>query len=595
MFSVKTITPLYKIFFLIWLLWVCSFSTALAQVLPGEQPTTEEDTVQEFPEDSLGRRTPRGTVNGYIKAVAEGNEVRATHYLNLPDDIQNSEEGERIANVLQRMLDLGGNILPYSWISNESTGHPDDDLPQGLDRVGSVTVNGESVNLYVEETTGPNGEPLWLFSSDTVEKIASAEPEETLLVDRIIPDFLKSHTWGGVYIGQWLLIVLLVVLSYLLAWCIIWLLLLLVPKVWSNARTEPAAGIIKAFALPIRIYLTVWLFVFLSQEVGISIIVRQRLSWITIIFGLAAILILLWRLADFIGNFSKRRMVMRGNASGVSVVLFLRRAAKIAIAVFGVIAILGAIGVDITTGLAALGIGGIALALGAQKTIENFVGSVTLITDQPVRVGDFCKVGDTVGTVESIGMRSTRIRTNERTVVTIPNGEFSSTKIENYAHRDRFLFSPVIGVRYETTPDQIRYLLVEIRSVLYSHPKVNPEPARIRFQGLGATSLNLEIFTYINALSFDDYLEVKEDLLLRIMDVVAESGTDFAFPSQTLYFARDKGLSPEKIQQAEERVKKWKKDNNMQIPAFDPDEIQKLKDSIPYPPEGSVKRNDNEK
>src|SRR5690606_23005857 len=135
------------------------------------------------------------------------------------------------------------------------------------------------------------------------------------------------------------------------------------------------------------------------------------------------------------------------------------RAAKIAIVALGIIWILGAIGVDITTGLAALGIGGLALALGAQKTIENFVGSVTLITDQPIRVGDFCSVAGTTGTIEKIGMRSTRIRTLDRTVVTIPNGEFSSSKIENYAHRDRFWFHPVIGLRYETTPDQIRYLL----------------------------------------------------------------------------------------------------------------------------------------
>src|SRR5690606_19602519 len=118
--------------------------------------------------------------------------------------------------------------------------------------------------------------------------------------------------------------------------------------------------------------------------------------------------------------------------------------AKVAIVVLGAIAILGTLGFDVKTGLAALGIGGIALALGAQKTIENFVGSVTLITDQPVRVGDFCKVGAVSGTVEQIGMRSTRIRTGERSTVTIPNGQFSSDMIENFATRERHLFAPVI-------------------------------------------------------------------------------------------------------------------------------------------------------
>src|SRR5690606_31289040 len=291
------------------------------------------------------------------------------------------------------------------------------------------------------------------------------------------------------------------------------------PKIWRKARTDPTSGVITALSLPFRIYFALWIFVDLSERIGISIIIRQRFSGFTVIVGFIAFLIFLWSLAEFIGELSKRRMSSRGNISGVSVILFLKRAAKIAIVIFGVIAILGILGFNVTTGLAALGIGGIALALGAQKTVENFVGSVTLITDQPVRVGDFCKVGETVGTVEKIGMRSTKIRTNERTIVTIPNGDFSSEKIENYAHRDRFLFHNILGLRYETTPDQIRYVLVEVRSLLYGHPKVSPDPARIRFLEYGSSSLNLEIFSYIDTLSFDEYLEVKEDLLLRIMDI----------------------------------------------------------------------------
>jgi MscS family membrane protein len=283
-------------------------------------------------------------------------------------------------------------------------------------------------------------------------------------------------------------------------------------------------------------------------------------------------------------------MSARGNISGVSVALFLKRAAKIAIVVFGVIAILGAVGVDITTGLAALGIGGLALALGAQKTIENFVGSVTLITDQPIRVGDFCKVGDTMGTVEKIGMRSTRIRTLDRTLVTIPNGEFSSSKIENFAHRDRFWFHPIISLRYESTPDQIRYLLVELRAILYAHPMVTSDPARVRFIELGADSINLEVFTYVKATTFDEFLEVKEDLLLRIMDIVGESGSGFAFPSQTIYFGKDTGISKDKSKKAEEKVREWKEKGDLQLPKFDPDRIKEIEDKLPYPPEGSAEQ-----
>lgn len=560
---------------------------AFTQIIPDTSSKEQEAPVREFPEDTLNRRTPRGTVNGFIKAVAEQNFTRAGRYLNLDPSMSGEKDTEELVQVLQRLLDRGGQIMPYSWISTDPAGRTDDELPPELDRVGTVTIEGESVDLYVEETTGPEGGPIWLFSAETMERIAAADIEQDLVVEQILPDYFQETTWSGIPVGHWLLMVLLILPAYFAAWIIIRGIKYIIRLFWAKARTEPTAGIIYAFALPIRIYLAVWLFIILTQQLGISILLRQRLSGVTIIIGLVAVLILLWRLTDYMSIFGKRQMSMRGKASMVSVILFLRRVIKIAIVVFGIIAILGAIGVDVTTGLAALGIGGIALALGAQKTVENFVGSVTLVADQPVRVGDFCKVGDTVGTVESIGMRSTRIRTNDRTIVTIPNGEFSSTRIENYAHRDRFLIHKVIGVRYETTPDQIRYLLVELRSILYSHPLVDPNPARIRFLGFGDSSLDLEIFAFINANGFDQYLEVKEDLYLRMMDVIAASGTDFAFPSQTLYFAKDGGVSEEKTREAEERVRQWRANEELQIPKFDAERIQEIKNAIDYPPTGS--------
>ncbi len=562
-----------------------------AQLIPGTQSEAEEPDLPEIPEDSLGRNTPRGTVSGFIKAVANQNYSRAALFLNL-EDVSAERDPEELALVLQSLLDRGGKIIPYSLLSDTNSGRTEDNLPEGVDRVGTVTANEEPIVLYVEETPGPENTPVWLFSSGTMETIAAVTLEDGLLVDKILPPMLKKNLWGGVPIGHWLAAIVLIIGAYALSWSIIHLLLFLVRKLWKKARTEPTTGILSALALPFKLYLALWFFVFLSQEAGISIILRQRFSGITMIIGLVAFLILLWRLSEFIGRFSRDRMTLRGNVSGVSVILFLQRAAKIAIVVFGIIVILGFIGVDITTGLAALGIGGIALALGAQKTIENFVGSVTVVTDQPVRVGDFCKVGDLLGYVEKIGMRSTRIRTLSRTLVTIPNGKFSSENIENYTHRDRFLFRPILSLRYETTPDQIRYLLVELRAVLYGHPMVSPDPSRVRFVELGADSINLEVFAYILVTTYDDFLEVKEDLLLQLMDVVGESGTGFAFPSQTIYFGRDSGLSREKSKNAEEKVKKWREKGELQIPQFDPEHIKEIENKTPYPPAGSAKQKD---
>ena len=186
-----------------------------------------------------------------------------------------------------------------------------------------------------------------------------------------------------------------------------------------------------------------------------------------------------------------------------------------------------------TTGVAALGLGGLAIALGAQKTIENLVGSLTVIIDQPVRVGDFCKVGDMVGTVEDIGMRSTRVRTNARTVVTIPNGHFASQQIENYSRRDRFLFDPVIGVTYDVSAARMRAVLEAIRKLLNDDDNVI-DGARVRFVGFNASSLDIEIFAYIRTFDYAQFLGMREAVLLKIMDTIAAEGASIAYPTQTV-------------------------------------------------------------
>ncbi len=572
--------------FTIFLYFIIGLNPTSAQLLPETEKA--EEVVPEIPDDSLGRRTPRGTVSGFIQAMGDRKYTRASQYFDLKKSRRSETERERLVLVLQRLLDQGGNIMPYSWLSNQGSGKTDDELPPGVDLVGTVTADGEPINLFVENKQDANNAPLWLFSSTTIDAIANANVADALLLDRFLPDFLQRSLIAGVPLGHWLAMILLAVFAYYISKLFFIFLIFVIRSVWKKAAVDPPAGIITALALPFQLYLAVWLFVITSQEIGISIIVRQRLSGITLIIGMIALLILLWRLADFISTFTQKRMNRRGRVTAVSVILFLRRAAKVAIVIFGVLAILSTLGFDVTTGLAALGIGGIALALGAQKTVENFVGSVTLIADQPIRVGDFCTVAGVTGTVEQIGMRSTRIRTLGRTIVSIPNGEFSSSKIENFAHRDRFLLQTVLDLRYETTPDQIRFLLVELRQILYAHPMVNPEPARVRFISLATSSLQLEVYAYIDAPNFDVFLEVQEDLLLRMMDTVAASGTEFAFPSQTLYMAREKGLSEEKIREAEDRVRAWREKNDIQIPNFEKQRIEELKGSITYPAEGSV-------
>ena len=532
-----------------------------AQVPPAADDQADRDETVEpaWPEDSLGRRTPRGTVLGFIESVSEEDYARAAQYLDLSQSEQPTIQGPERAQALQRLLDQRGDIIPRSLISNDSTGLVDDAPGPDLDLVGTAEADGETFDILVEKTEGPDGGPVWLFSSETIQKIpALNEKVDGFTINQLLPDFLIERKWNGVPVGHWLAMLVLAVIAYLLARLMISVVAAVLRAVWARAREEQTAEVIQAFEQPIRLYLAVWLFVWGSQNIGISIIVRQSFSEVTIIVGLIAFLLLLWQLIDVFARYTERRLIQSGQAGGLSAVLFFRRGIKFLLTAFGIISILNIFGWDVTTGLAALGIGGIALALGAQKTIENFVGSITIIADQPLRVGDFCKIDDTLGAVEQIGMRSTRLRTAARTVVVIPNGQLAAQKIENFAHRDRLLFNPKLGLRYETTPDQIRYLLVELRNILHGHPKVSPDPARVRFVGLEADSLKIEIFAYINTRDFNEFLEVQEDLILKIMDAVGESGTGFAFSSRTIYMATDTGLSEEKTQQAEQKVREWR-------------------------------------
>lgn len=564
-------------------------SESFAQIPVGDSSKNKAQDENTWPPDSLGRRTPRGTVEGFLGAVAAGNYDNAALYLRLDPKLKKQPNRVKLAEALQALLDADGNIFPYSRISAKPSGSTDDNLGANLDRVGVATVNGQPFDLILESTKGPDGDPIWLFSSETLGRVPldTSKIVEQTLVEKVSPEFLEKHNWGGVPIAHWMAMVVIVILAYVAAAIITTILIHLMPMVWKRARRASTSGIIHSFVLPIRLYLAVWIFVVASREAGISIIVRQRLNDLTVIVGLVAILLLLWQLLDFISTLLEKQMEHHGNHSGISAVLFLRRAAKVALVVMGVIFTLSTFGFDVTTWLTALGIGGIALALGTQKTVENFVGSVTLIADHPIRVGDFCKAGDVSGTVEQIGMRTTRIRTGDRTIISIPNGEFSSMKIENFAPRDRFLFDPVLNLRFETTPEQIRYLLVELRSILYAHPKVLPDPARIRFVGMTADALKLEVYAYIDTMSNDEFLEVQEDLLLRFMEVVAASGTGFAFPSQTLYFAKDPGISIEKSAGVESKVKAWREKGEIQLPKFSDERISELRGTIPYPPPGS--------
>jgi MscS family membrane protein len=571
-------------------LWIPVPASALS--LPGKSKTAaEEPKPAETPHDTLGRDTPRGMILGFLEAAGKEDWTTASAYLDLGFLSKNQAKlrGPELAQGLVTLLNQGGSLMPSAVISDDPAGKPNDTLEPAQDRIGTLRSEKQSIDLLAELTKGPNDQGLWLVSGQTLKQVPDMLEEiRPPRINGMMPAWMSETKWAGVPVGHWAALVELAVIAYFIAWGLTLIIGFVARTVWRRIGREEI-HIFEAFIVPARMYMAVWIFVYAGIYMGISALARQHFSLITVIVGWLSLFLLVWRLIDIIADRSQQHMSRVGKLGMMSVIHFLRRSAKFIFLALAAIVILDAVGVNVTTGLAALGIGGIALALGAQKTVENFVGSLMLIVDQPVRLGDYCKIGNDEGTVEDIGMRSTRLRTAKRTVVTIPNGDFSSQRIENFSRRERYLFSHKIGMRYETTPDQMRWLLVELRALLYAHPKVSPDPARVRFVQMDTNALILEFYAFILTPTFDEFLEVQEDLLLRIMETVSRGGAGFAFPSQTVYNANDKLPPVEAVHAAEAQVQQWRDSGELQLPKFDADHIDKIRGTIEYPPKGAVR------
>lgn len=261
--------------------------------------------------------------------------------------------------------------------------------------------------------------------------------------------------------------------------------------------------------------------------------------------------------------------------------------AKLAIVLGNLLLLAEALNIPYGAALAGFGIGGLAVALAARSTLENIISGFILFADKPLAVGDFCRFGAYIGTVERIGIRSTVVRTLDRTLVTVPNADFVTMHLENYGKRDRILLHKTFRLRYETTPDQLRFVLAELRRLMIAHPKVTEDPARVRFVGFGEDALEVEVFAYVLSTDWSEFLAIREDIYLRMMDVVERSGTAFAVPTRTLRLGRDAGMDADRASVAEAAVAGWREGGSLPFPNFTVDEITAAQNTLNYPPEGA--------
>ena len=515
----------------------CALCLVLLFSLPaagqlGTRSSAPAPSKPEVPQDALGRTTPRGAVLGFLSASRNGDSDLAAQYLNT------RRSGKAASDLAQQLFVVLDRRLP-ARLNTLS------DLPQGSDLlkpdeelIGTISSKSGNVNISVERVDRGKSGRLWLFSSETLNAIQDLYDETNVAtIDTFLPVFLVSNRFAGVPLFEWLAVFVGIPLFYFLASLLDHLLSGLIGRLRRRLRKKPDLPNLRVLPIPIRLLLLAGTVRWVLIKLSLPLLARQ--FWITTasMFTIAGCVWLVIVVNGWVEAYIRPRLRGRNHTGAMSMLRLARRTIDGLIIFAGVLVALYRFGVDPTAALAGLGVGGIAVALAAQKTLENVIGGVSLIFDRAVNVGDTLKVGDTVGTVDDIGLRSTRIRTPDRTMISVPNGQIANLTLENLSARDKFWFHPVLNLSHATTSPQMHAVLNSLRSLLEGSPSVETNSASVRFLRLGSYSLDVQVVAYISARDWNQFLELQEALLLRVMECIESAGVQIALPSQTVFLA----------------------------------------------------------
>jgi len=489
-------------------------------------PVEAEPAAPEVPEDALGRGTPRGCVAGFFEAAEAGEYERASDYLDLrylPRAYRNSAPSDLARGlniVLQRAL-----WVDVAALSDSPEGMPGDGLPAFREEFGRITLDDHETVLLLERIPRTDGELIWVISRATVAHGLDLHSEfgygPTI---EAIAEMFPEVSFLGVELFKWAIGLGAAIVLYPILFVLGWLIARLISK-----RDGPLYPKIRRFLTgPIAVLLAVTTGGLIILELGIGQTGQRvaRAQTLTIIISVWLIFSLVGLLAEIIGQ----RMRHKGRDSSVMLLRPVVTTIKGIVLLAAALIWLDNIGFNITTLLAGLGVGGLAVALALQKPLEDMFGALTLFTQQMVRVSDFCRFGDRVGTVEEIGLRTTRIRTLEDTVVSLPNARFAAEYIENVTLREKIRYHTMIRLRLDTTPPQLKQTLEKTRELLSSHADVIPESGRVRFKELGEYAHIIEAHAYVATTEYVEYLRIAEELNLDVVKIVEDAGAKFALP-----------------------------------------------------------------
>jgi len=489
---------------------------------------------QEQLEDPLGRTTPRRTITAFIRAVDRDDFVSAARYMQVAENQRRNTE--RLARDLKTLVDRYLSQTLTS-ISDSPDGALDDGLPIDRERVGPLTIGNTKTDVTLVRVTDPQYGPIWLISSDTLAQIPALRGAiAPTWAERVMPEPLVNRELFGISVAQWLVLAGALVAPLIVLRLAAGVFIVLARWIFSHAARRRELEVWYAgLRWPLIITLGLAIHLMWLPFLGLPLTFRIGYARIALVVAVIAFMWLMRRLLTL--GFARARSMVWGKdrTSTQSLMLLGERLLKALVVLVAMMAILIIAGVDTKTALAGLGIVGVAVALGAQKTVENVLGGLLLLSDRAFAVGDTCNISNRVGQVEDITLRSVRLRTPEQSLVSIPAGVLAQAGIENFASREKIPVQTTLRLRYGTSVEQLRRILEDIRKLLDQEPRLEKESSRIRLVNFGDRAVELELFTYVLTPDFPEFMAVREALLLEIAAVVEAAGSGFAQPTEFIY------------------------------------------------------------
>jgi MscS family membrane protein len=525
---------------------------------PGTGPTTNVDL--------LGRETPRGAIMGLLKYIEREDYENAARYLQ-PTPTRNTDLIQRAKEFQALQQSFKSSI---ALLSDDPNGTVEPGLSPGQMRAGVWAVGGSTVDVILVRVDDPALGKIWLLSKETVANIpevyAQMESEAPTVVDRVLPAALAGRRFLGMSQTKWLGWLLSIPTSWLLTWLLV--LVSSAPRrLWDRLSKHPFRTAWETPpGMPLKCIIALLihsLFVYLLEPP-----LLYRVYYFRFIASLvvACFVWLVSTITDRGFDLAVERTRMQNNG-GQSILIVMQRLTRIVLAIIALVVVLALFGFNVTTTLAGFGIGGLAVALAAQKSLENLIGGVSLLMDRAVRVGDFCQIGDQLGTVEDIGLRSLKLRTLDQNLSVVPNGSLAQMQFQNMARRGKLLIHQTFALRIETEVEQLRFVLDRVQSMLNQHPSIEPKTCRVRVTNFVGAAFQLELFAYGTTGDWGQFTIIREDVILKIAEIVEASGTRFAAPTQLAYLSRDKGIDADKTPETVRQVSELRASDEVTFPA----------------------------